>query len=143
VPSITDRFLGIAGKAHTSVFRASRGKVGGRMLGSEVLLLNTVGRKSGQKRTTPLLYLRDGDEYVIVASKGGSQTHPAWYHNLKANPETTIEVGDRKIPVRAGEANPEEKARLWPKLVEMYPSYESYQRKTEREIPVIILEPAG
>ena len=142
MPTIADRFLEIAGKAHASLFRASRGKVGGRMLGSEVLLLNSVGRKSGQKRTTPLLYLRDGEEYVIVASKGGSQTHPAWYHNLKANPETTIEVGDRKIRVRAGEANPEEKARLWPKLVEMYPSYESYQRKTEREIPIIILEPA-
>ena len=112
------------------------------MLGSEVLLLNSVGRKSGQKRTTPLLYLRDGEEYVIVASKGGSPKHPAWYHNLKANPRTTIEVGNRKVPVRAGEANPEERARLWPKLVEMYPSFESYQRKTEREIPIIILEPA-
>jgi deazaflavin-dependent oxidoreductase (nitroreductase family) len=128
---------------HTSVYRASGGRVGGRMLGSQVLLLNTVGRKSGRKRTTPLLYLRDGDDYVIVASKGGAPAHPAWYHNLKASPKTRVEIGPSEVRVRAEEASPEEKARLWPKLVEMYPSYEDYQRKTDREIPVVILHPEG
>ena len=141
MPDIATRFLGLMGKAHTSVFRASRGRVGGRMLGSDVLLLNTVGRKSGQKRTTPLLYLPDGDDYAIVASKGGAPKHPAWYHNLTANPETTIEVGDREVRVRAREVDGEEKRRLWTRLVEMYPSYESYQNKTDREIPVVLLEP--
>jgi deazaflavin-dependent oxidoreductase (nitroreductase family) len=111
------------------------------MLGSQVLLLNTVGRKSGRKRTTPLLYLRDGGDYVIVASKGGAPAHPAWYYNLKASPETTVQVGASEVRVRAEEASLEEKARLWPKLVEMYPSYEDYQKKTDREIPVIVLHP--
>ena len=133
--------MGLAGKAHTSVFRASRGRVGGRLGGSEVLLLNTVGRRSGQRRTTPLLYLRDGDDYVVVASKGGAPKHPAWYHNLKANPETTVEVEDREVRARAEEATPAEKARLWPKLVEMFPTYENYQKKTDREIPVVLLKP--
>lgn len=141
MPDITTRLMGLAGKAHSSIFRASHGKVGGRIGGSEVLLLNTVGRKTGQKRTTPLLYMPDGHDYAIVASKGGSPTHPAWYHNLKANPETTVEVGDRKVRVRAEEANPEERVRLWPKLVQMYSGYENYQKKTNREIPVILLKP--
>lgn len=141
MPGIADRLLGAAGKVHTSVYRASGGKVLGRMLGSEVLLLNTVGRKTGQERTTPLLYLQDGDGYAIVASKGGSPKHPAWYHNLNANPETTIEVGNKKIPVRAEEVHGEEKRRLWRGLVRMYPSYEDYQKKTDREIPVLLLKP--
>jgi F420H(2)-dependent quinone reductase len=132
-----------ATRLHASLFRATAGRVGGRIVDSPVLLLNAVGRKTGRRRTTPLLYLRDGDRYVTVASNGGTRDHPVWWINLKANPEAAVEVGGRKVRVRAKEASPEEKARLWPRLVEMYPGYESYQRKTDREIPVVVLHPAS
>ena len=130
-----------AAKIHASVFRATGGRIGGRMVGSPVLLLVTTGRKSGQRRTTVLLYLEDGGRYVIVASNGGTATHPMWWLNLQADPEVTVEVGGRKTHVRATEARGEEKARLWQRLVRMYPSYEDYQKRTDREIPVVILEP--
>ncbi len=129
-------------RLHTSLFRATAGRVGGRILNSPVLLLNALGRKTGKRRTTPLLYLRDGHRYVLVASNGGTRDHPVWWLNLKANPDATVEVGGRRVRVRAEEAGPEEKARLWPRLVEMYPGYESYQRTTDREIPVVVLHPA-
>jgi deazaflavin-dependent oxidoreductase (nitroreductase family) len=108
---------------------------------SPILLLNTVGRKSGKKRTTPLLYVMDGEEFVLIASKGGSPTHPAWYLNLMANPEVTVEVGDREVRARAEEVSGAEKTRLWQKMVEMYPTYDDYQTRTEREIPLLILRP--
>ncbi|CAN5594285.1 MAG: nitroreductase family deazaflavin-dependent oxidoreductase [Rubrobacter sp.] len=130
-----------AAKLHASLFRATNGKVGGRMVGSPVLLLVTTGRKSGLRRTTPLLYLEDEDRYVIVASNGGTAKHPIWWLNLQANPEATVEIGGRKTRVRATQAQGEEKARLWKRLVWMYGSYESYQRRTDREIPVILLKP--
>ena len=131
----------LATRLHASLFRATNGRVGGRMLGSPVLLLVATGRKSGERRTTPLLYLRDGDRYVIVASNGGAPKHPVWWLNLEAHPEAAVEVGGRKTRVLASEAQGEEKARLWKRLVEMYPSYESYQKRTDREIPVILLDP--
>jgi F420H(2)-dependent quinone reductase len=130
-----------AAKIHASAFRATGGGIGGRMVGSPVLLLVTTGRKSGLQRTTVLLYLEDGGRHVIVASNGGTAKHPAWWLNLQADPEATIEVGARKTRVRATEARGEEKVRLWQRLVRMYPSYEDYQKRTDREIPVIILEP--
>ena len=131
-------------KAHSSVYRATGGKFAGTMgSGKPVLLLNTIGRKSGDKRTHPLLYMADGEDMIIVASAAGAPKHPAWYLNLKANPETTVEVGDREVPVRAEEADAEEKARLWPKLVEMYSGYENYQKKTDRPIPVVVLHPTN
>ena len=130
-----------AAKLHASVFRATNGRIGGRMVGSPVLLLVTTGRKSGQRRTTVLLFLEDGGRCVIVASNGGTATHPVWWLNLQADPEATVEIGNRKISVRATEARGEEKARLWKKLVRMYGPYESYQKKTDREIPVVVLEP--
>ena len=130
-----------AAKLHASVFRATGGRIGGRMVGSPVLLLVTTGRKSGQRRTTVLLYLEDGGRYVIVASNGGTATHPMWWLNLQADPEAMVEVGGRKTHVRATEARGEEKAHLWQRLVRMYPSYEDYQKMTDREIPVAILEP--
>ena len=130
-----------AAKLHATVFRATDGRVGGRIVGSPVLLLVTTGRKSGQRRTTVLLYLEDGGRYVIVASNGGTAKHPVWWLNLQAGPEATVEVGGRKIHVRATEARGEEKARLWQSLVRMYPSYEDYQKRTDREIPVVILDP--
>lgn len=130
-----------AAKLHAYLFRATGGKVGGRLVGSPVLLLVTTGRKSGLQRTTPLLYLDDGDRRVIVASNGGAAKHPVWWLNLRADPEATVEIGGRKTRVRATESQGEERARLWKRLVRMYPSYENYQRKTDREIPVILLEP--
>ena len=130
-----------ATKIHSSLYRATGGKVGGRLVGSPVLLLVTTGRKSGRKRTTPLLYLEDGDRYVVVASNGGAPEPPLWWLNLQANPEAAVETGGRKIRVRASEVGGEEKRRLWNRLVDMYPSYESYQKKTDRKIPVILLEP--
>ena len=130
-----------ATKLHASLFRATGGKVGGRLVGSPVLLLVTTGRKSGLQRTTPLLYLDDGNRHVIVASNGGAAKHPVWWLNLRANPEATVEIGGRKTRVRATEAQREERARLWRRLVLMYGPYESYRKKTDREIPVILLEP--
>jgi deazaflavin-dependent oxidoreductase (nitroreductase family) len=105
-------------------------------------LLDHVGAKSGRKRTAPLLYVRDGDDIVLVASKGGYPKHPAWFHNLKANPETTVQVGGERIPVRARVASPAERQRLWPKVEEAWPSYRTYQaRSGGRERPLVILEP--
>jgi F420H(2)-dependent quinone reductase len=107
-----------------------------------MLLLDHVGAKSGTKRTTPLLYFRDGESLVIVASKGGFPKHPAWYHNLMANPDTTVQVGNEKRPVHARTANPEEHERLWPRAVKSYSGYADYQARSKgREIPLVILEP--
>jgi len=133
--------LKLGSGAHAGVYRATGGKLFGRMGKSPILLLNTVGRKSGKKRTSPLLYVMDGEDFVIIASKGGAPTHPAWYLNLRANPEATVEVGGREVRVRAEETNSEEKARLWQKMVEMYPTYDDYQMKTQREIPLLVLRP--
>jgi deazaflavin-dependent oxidoreductase (nitroreductase family) len=106
---------------------------------SPILLLNTVGRKSGKKRATPLLYVVDGGDFVIIASKGGTPSHPAWYLNLKANPDATVEDADRELQVSAEEVDGEEKVRLWRKMAEMYPTYDDYQKKTKREIPLLVL----
>ena len=110
-------------------------------MGSPVLLLTTTGRKTGRWRTSPLLYLEDGENMVVVASNGGAPKHPAWWLNLEANPEATVELGSRKLRVRAEKAGGEKRRRLWARLVEMYPAYEDYQRRTTREIPVVILRP--
>ena len=133
--------LKLGSGAHAGVYRATGGKLFGRMGKSPILLLNTVGRKTGRKRTSPLLYVMDGEDFVIIASKGGAPTHPAWYLNLKANPDATVEVGDREVRVRAEEVDSEEKVRLWQKMVEMYPTYDDYQTKTKREIPLLVLHP--
>jgi len=133
--------LKLGSGVHAGVYRATGGKLFGRMGKSPILLLNTVGRKTGRKRTSPLLYVMDGEDFVIIASKGGAPTHPAWYLNLKANPDATVEVGDRAVQVRAEEADSEEKVRLWQRMVEMYPTYDDYQTKTKREIPLLVLRP--
>jgi len=127
---------------HTFVYRATGGIVGRRIPGlPPMLLLDHVGAKSGKKRTTPLVYMEDGDDTVIVASKGGSPRHPAWFHNLRANPETTVQTGGRRLPVKARVATADERRRLWPEVVELYGGYANYQDRTEREIPLVILEP--
>jgi F420H(2)-dependent quinone reductase len=126
---------------HTAIYRATRGVVGHKFPGSPpVLLLDHVGAKSGKKRTSPLVYVRDGDDIVLVASKGGNPKNPAWFHNLKANPETTIQIGSEKRPVRARVATDEERKRLWPMAVDTYSGYEGYRKRTDRKIPLVVLE---
>jgi deazaflavin-dependent oxidoreductase (nitroreductase family) len=105
-----------------------------------MLLLDHVGAKSGTRRTTPLVYVEDGADVVIVASKGGHPKHPAWFHNLRANPETTVQIGAERRPVRARVATAEERPRLWKKAVATYRGYRGYQERTEREIPLVVLE---
>ncbi|WP_020498439.1 nitroreductase family deazaflavin-dependent oxidoreductase [Sciscionella marina] len=125
---------------HALAYRLTGGLIGHRSP-VPTLLLEHTGAKSGARRQSPLAYFRDGDDLVVVASKGGYPQHPAWYHNLRANPETTVRVKDRTIPVRARTANPEERERLWPEAVRHNRSFELYQRRTDREIPVVLLEP--
>jgi F420H(2)-dependent quinone reductase len=129
---------------HTALYRATGGRFGHRVPGGPgtMLLLDHVGAKSGTKRTSPLLYFRDGDNAVIVASKGGFPKHPAWFHNLMANPDTTAQVGSEKRRVHARVANPEERERLWPLAIKAYGGYADYQARSKgREIPLVILEP--
>jgi deazaflavin-dependent oxidoreductase (nitroreductase family) len=131
-------------RSHTAAYRLTGGRIGHRVLrGAPVLLLDHVGRRSGRRRTNPLLYIEDGDDLAIVASKGGSHKHPAWWLNLRENPRTTVQVGRERREVVARQAGPDEKARLWPRLVEIWPDYEAYQRRTSRDIPVVLLSPAG
>jgi len=108
--------------------------------GSTVLLLTTTGRKSGQKHTTPLIYQLDGDDPVIVASKGGAPDHPGWYLNLTKDPEVEVQIKGEKFRARARAAEGEERERLWRLMNEIWPHYEEYQTKTDREIPVVVLE---
>lgn len=122
-------------------FRANEGRVGGPFEGMPLLLLHHTGARSGAQRINPLAYQRDGERYVIFASKGGSPTNPAWYHNLKAHPEATIEVGEQTIPVSANEATGEERERLFRTQAERIPQFGEYERKTDRVIPVVVLTP--
>jgi deazaflavin-dependent oxidoreductase (nitroreductase family) len=124
-------------------FRANEGRVGGMFEGSTLLLLHHVGAKTGTNRVNPLAYNRDGERYVVFASKAGAPTNPDWYHNLKAHPDVTIEVGTDTIAVRAEEATGEERDRLFGAQVERSPQFAEYQRKTERVIPVMVLTPTG
>ncbi|HKE12782.1 MAG TPA: nitroreductase family deazaflavin-dependent oxidoreductase [Myxococcota bacterium] len=132
----------VMSRLNVLVFRLSKGRVGGRFRGgAPVLLLTTVGRKSGERRTAPVLYLADGDRFVVVASKGGFSSHPFWYRNLESNPSVEVEIGGERRKMRAKRAGDAEKRVLWPKLVEMYHDFEDYQARTRREIPVVILSP--
>lgn len=142
-PPVVQAAQGLATKLHVALFRRTGGRVGGRLVGNPILLLNTTGRKSGKERTTPLLYLPDGEDMVIVASNGGAAKHPAWWLNLREMDEATVEIGRRQVRVRAEEVFGEEKERLWARLVEAYPGYAEYQRKTGREIPVARLRPVA
>ena len=124
-------------------FRANEGRVGGPFEGSTLLLLHHVGARSGQDRINPLAYDRDGDRYVVFASKAGAPTNPDWYHNLKAHPDVSIEVGTDTIEVRAEEAIGEDRDRLFRAQAERSPQFAEYQSKTDRVIPVIVLSPTG
>ena len=130
-------------EANVWLYRVSKGRLGNHLPGypeAPIILLHHVGAKSGTHRVSPVNSLPDGDRWIIVASKGGTDKHPAWFHNLKANPETTVQVGAERRRVRARVATADERARLWPLAVASYSSYDDYQRKAPREIPMVILE---
>ena len=130
------------GAEHVRVYRETGGERGYRWRGARVLLLTTTGRTSGEPRTTPLIHAADGDRWVVIASKGGAPEHPAWYRNLQANPEAKIQIRADEVPVVARTATGDERDRLWAAMREVWPAYDDYQRSTEREIPVVVLEPA-
>ncbi|MCA9647380.1 MAG: nitroreductase family deazaflavin-dependent oxidoreductase [Polyangiaceae bacterium] len=139
---IVPRIMRWMSHANTWVYKKSGGKLGGRFLGgAPVCLLTTTGRKSGEPRTTPLLYIRDGESVVVVASQGGMPKHPLWYLNLQAKPECEVQIRRETLKLKARTASPEERAKLWPRLLEMYSDFEDYQSWTDRVIPVVILEP--
>ncbi len=129
------------GEEHVQRYRETGGEVGHIWKeGSTILLLTTSGRKSGEPRTTPLIYAEDGDRYVIVASKGGAPNDPGWYRNLSKDPEVELQVLDEVFPAHARTAEGEERERLWAKVNEVWPHYAEYAEKTDREIPVVVLE---
>jgi deazaflavin-dependent oxidoreductase (nitroreductase family) len=122
-------------------FRANDGKVGGHFEGKTLLILHTIGARTGKERIKPVAYVRDGKKYVVIASKGGAPTNPDWYHNILAHPRLTVEVGTETLQVEAKVAEEPERTRLYNKMVEMLPGFDDYRRKTERVIPVIVLTP--
>ena len=144
---IVARVIRLGSRLNTRLYRATGGRLGGTWrVGAAlrkpapVCLLTTIGRKSGEPRVAPLIYLQDGERLILVASKGGMSHHPAWYLNLEAHPDCEVELpGTAKIPMRAARATDEEKALLWPRLCGIYPDYDDYQARTTRNIPVLIL----
>jgi deazaflavin-dependent oxidoreductase (nitroreductase family) len=134
--------LSIFGGLHTALYRASGGRLGGSMKKAPVLLLTTKGRKTGKVRTTPLLYSRDGDNLVVIASVGGAPHHPAWFFNLQGH-KAQVQIGKERLKVKAREAEGEERERLWRQMVGIWPAYADYQQKTTRRIPVVVLEPVS
>lgn len=138
VEQVFAKFLDV----HQWVYEKTDGRVGANLGGRPMLLLRTVGAKTGQPRTAALLYVRDGDNHVVIASTGGGPRHPGWYHNLLANPDVEIQVGRRRMPVRASVATDEERPALWDKANTVNKGqYDAYQTRTERRIPVVVLEP--
>jgi deazaflavin-dependent oxidoreductase (nitroreductase family) len=136
------------GRAHVWVYRRTRGRIGGKWrIGAAfrkpvpTLLLEHRGRKSGKLFVTPLLYMADGPNVIVVASQGGRPEHPQWYRNLVSHPDTHIEIGADRRAVKAVTADPEERARLWPRLLDVYADFDNYQSWTDREIPVVVLQP--
>jgi deazaflavin-dependent oxidoreductase (nitroreductase family) len=132
-------------KVHVALYRRSGGRLGGHLPAwpaARILLLDHVGARTGRRRTSPLMYHEDGDTVAVVASKAGQPTNPAWFHNLRANPDTTIQIGRERRNVRARVATDDERGRLWPQFVAFYPGYEFFARNaTGRKIPVVILDP--
>ena len=123
------------------LYNASGGRIGGKLGKVPVLLLTTTGRKTGKQRTLPLNYIRDGSAYVVTASAGGADKHPGWFFNIRSNPQATIKVKDKQIKATAEIAGPDKKPELWARLVEVAPNYAGYQKRTSREIPMVILHP--
>jgi deazaflavin-dependent oxidoreductase (nitroreductase family) len=132
-------FLSLMSGVHTALYRATKGKLGGSMRKVPILLLTTKGRKTGKVRTTPLMYGRDGDDLVVVASVGGAPQNPAWFHNLKGH-KAQVQIGSEQWKVMAREVEGDERERLWQLMVGLWPSYAEYQKKTSRRLPVLVLE---
>jgi deazaflavin-dependent oxidoreductase (nitroreductase family) len=131
------------GRLNVPLYRLSGGRIGNRVGRAPVLLLTTTGRKSGQARTAPVVYLRDGERLVVIGSNAGNERTPAWSLNLQANPDAKIEIGRQRQPVRARVAEGEERAELWRKHVEQYAGFDDYEARTDRNIAVFVLEPVG
>ncbi len=127
-------------KSVIAEFRANGGKVGGAFAGRTLLILHTIGARTGLERVNPVAYVKDGDRLVIIASKGGAPRNPDWYYNLVANPDVTVEVGTETFQVRAKVTEEPERSRLYAKMVEMMPGFAEYQRKTTRIVPVFLLK---
>ena len=134
--------LTLLGEDHIRAYRETDGEVGYEWNGAPTLLLTTTGRRSGEPRTSPLIFGRDGDDYLIVASVGGMPKHPAWYLNLRADPNASIQVKADHLDVVARAASPDEKPRLWQIVNEVWPNYDVYQSRTDRDIPVVVLSPS-
>ena len=132
----------LLGEEHIRRYRETDGQVGYLWNGVPTLLLSTTGRRSGELRTSALIFGRDGDDYLVVASMGGAPQHPAWYLNLTANPPAEIQVRGDHIPVMAHTATDDEKPRLWTIVTDVWPNYDVYQSRTERAIPVVVLSPS-
>jgi len=128
------------GQEHVKRYLATDGAEGHEWRGTTVLILTTTGRRSGEPRSTPLIYQPHGDDYVVVASKGGAPEHPAWYLNLEADPDVEVQVKADKFKARARTATGTERATLWAKMVDIYPPYADYQKKTDRQIPLVVLQ---
>jgi deazaflavin-dependent oxidoreductase (nitroreductase family) len=128
------------GQEHVERYLATDGEEGHDWLNTHTLLLTTKGRKSGKARTTPLIYGTSGDRYLVVASKGGSRRAPAWYLNLEADPKVEVQVKGERFSARARDATPQEKPEMWKTMTAEWPAYDDYQRRTKREIPVVVLE---
>ena len=135
--------LALITAVHRFLYRASGGRVGARAGRLTFLLLEHTGRKTGRLFVAPLLYVEDGDRFVVVGSNAGDDRDPAWWQNLKARPEASVQVGTRRLAVRARAAVGEERARIWRRLLEGWPQYARYQERTAREIPIVVLEPRG
>lgn len=142
-PNYTPPDTTLVGESHIEAYRESNGDVGYIWNGVPTLLLTTTGRKSGEPRTSALIFGRDGDDYLLIASYGGAPSHPLWYLNLEANPEATIQVKDQHIRVRARTATAEEKPRLWGIMRDQWPNYDVYTTRTERVIPLVVLSPVS
>ncbi len=139
---VVERVMGKTLVLHQFLYERTDGRIGASLGGRPMLLLRTVGRKTGEARTSALLYVTDGGDRIVIASKGGAPNHPGWYHNLVAQPEVEIQVGRERIPVRARVAEGDERARLWAKADEVNKGqYAAYQSRTDRAIPVVVLEP--
>lgn len=128
---------------HRFVYTKSGGRIGANLGGIPMILLTTTGRKSGELRTTPLLSMRDGRNFVVVGSNGGSDKPPAWWLNLQAKPDAEVRFGRQSFRMRGAKASPDEAAQLWPKLEAMYPGYADYKVRTDREIPIVVLRPVS
>jgi deazaflavin-dependent oxidoreductase (nitroreductase family) len=133
--------LTLLGDDHVRAYQESGGEVGYLWNGVPTLLLSATGRRTGRKLTSPLIFVRDGDDYLIVASMGGAPRHPSWYLNLQANPQAEIQVKDQTLAVVARTASASEKPRLWKLVTEVWPNYDVYQSRTNRDIPVVVLSP--